>query len=83
MQFDKNAIIGFVLLALLFLGFFYFTRQGQLEAEKKQKHIQDSLALIQPKADSATLSREKAGSDSLNRIRSAGEFPTAAIGSEK
>ncbi|PWU01649.1 MAG: membrane protein insertase YidC [Bacteroidetes bacterium] len=83
MQFDKNAIIGFVLLALLFLGFFYFTRQGQLEAEKKQKHIQDSLALLQPKVDSAALLREKAGSDSLNRISSAGDFKTAALGSEK
>lgn len=52
MQFDKNAILGFVLLAVMFLGFFYFTRQGQLDVEKQKRHIQDSLAMLQPKADS-------------------------------
>ncbi|MFM1794771.1 MAG: rane protein insertase YidC, partial [Bacteroidota bacterium] len=48
MKFDKNSVIGFVLLALLFLGYFYFTRVGQLELEAKQKQIRDSLAALQP-----------------------------------
>ena len=48
MKFDKNSVIGFVLLAGLFLGYFYFTRVGQLELEEKQKQIRDSLAAIQP-----------------------------------
>ena len=51
MQFDKNTILGFVLLALMFLGFFYFTRQGQLDVERQKKHIQDSLAALQPVID--------------------------------
>lgn len=48
MKFDKNSVIGFVLLAGLFLGYFYFTRVGQLELEAKQKQIRDSLAALQP-----------------------------------
>ena len=39
MKFDKNSVIGFVLLAGLFLGYFYFTRVGQLELEEKQKQM--------------------------------------------
>ena len=48
MKFDKNSVIGFVLLAGLLLGYFYFTRVGQLELEEKQKQIRDSLAAILP-----------------------------------
>ncbi len=48
MKFDKNSVIGISLLAILFIGYFYFTRQGQLELEAKQKHIADSLAALQP-----------------------------------
>lgn len=48
MKFDKNSVIGFVLLAGLFLGYFYFTRVGQIELEAKQKQIRDSLAALQP-----------------------------------
>ena len=48
MKFEKNSVIGFVLLAGLFMGYFYFTRVGQLELEAKQKQIRDSLAALQP-----------------------------------
>lgn len=48
MKFDKNSVIGFVLLAGLFMGYFYFTRVGQLELEAKQKQIRDSLAALEP-----------------------------------
>ena len=50
MQLDKNSVIGFVLLALLFFGYFYFTRQGQIELEERQKVIRDSIAKIAPAA---------------------------------
>ncbi len=49
MKLDKNSVIGFVLLALLFFGYFYFTRQGQIELEMKQKQVQDSLARLAPR----------------------------------
>lgn len=48
MKFEKNSVIGIALLAILFIAYFYFTRQGQLELEVKQKQIRDSIAAIQP-----------------------------------
>ena len=59
---DRNTVIGFVLLALLFFGYFYYSKQGQLEAEKEKQHIQDSLNRLKPKVDTVKL---KAASDSL------------------
>jgi YidC/Oxa1 family membrane protein insertase len=53
MGMDRNTVIGFVLLALLFFGYFYYTRQGQLVLEKQKQHIQDSLDKIKPKIDTA------------------------------
>ena len=49
----RNTVIGFVLLALLFFGYFYYTRQGQLTVERQKQHIQDSLNKIHPKADTS------------------------------
>lgn len=48
---DRNTVIGFVLLALLFFGYFYYSQQGQLAVEKQKQHIQDSLNKLKPKAD--------------------------------
>lgn len=42
MNFDRNTIIGFILLALLFFGFFYYTNKQQA-ALQKQKAVQDSI----------------------------------------
>lgn len=50
---DRNTVIGFVLLALLFFGYFYYTRQGQLVAEEQKQHIQDSLSKITPGIDTS------------------------------
>jgi len=43
MGMDKNTIMGFVLLAVLFLGYFFYSSQGSLAAEKQKKHLQDSI----------------------------------------
>ncbi len=82
MQFDKNAILGFVLLAVMFLGFFYFTRQGQLDVEKQQRHIQDSLAMLQPKIDSNTVRADSIHLATQSKVAAAGQFVTAVSGSE-
>ena len=50
---DRNTIIGFVLLALLFFGYFFYTRQGQLALEKDRQHQQDSIDRLKPKVDTA------------------------------
>jgi len=56
MNFDRNTIIGFIILALLFFGFFYYTNQQQLAVQKQKaiadstKRAQDSIAnLTKPK----------------------------------
>ena len=53
MGMDRNTIIGFGLLAVLFIGYFYYTQQGQLALEKQKIHIQDSLNKLKPKIDTA------------------------------
>ena len=42
MNFDRNTVIGFILLAVLFFGFFYFTKTQQA-ALQKQRATQDSI----------------------------------------
>jgi YidC/Oxa1 family membrane protein insertase len=66
MKLDKNSVIGFVLLALLFFGYFYFTRQGQLELERKQladKAKADSLLKARAVADSLVATLQPAKTD--------------------
>ncbi len=50
---DRNTVIGFVLLALLFFGYFYYSSQGKLALEKQEQHIKDSIARLQPKVDTS------------------------------
>jgi YidC/Oxa1 family membrane protein insertase len=80
MKFDRNTVIGFVILAGLFFGYFYFTnkqqseyRKQQAEKQKKEKAIQDSINLVnKPKQDS--LNRI---ADSVAKITKVGNFQAA------
>lgn len=83
MQFDKNTILGFVLLALMFLGFFYFTRQGQLDVERQKKHIQDSLAALQPVIDPDVARADSVQLATQSKVAAAGQFVTAVNSTEK
>jgi len=69
MGMDRNTVIGFVLLALLFFGYFYYTKQGQMAAEKQQQHIQDSLNRLKPKIDTSL--KSVALNDSLSAKKDA------------
>ncbi len=60
---DRNSIIGFALLAVLFFGYFYYSKQGQLTAERERQHIQDSLNKLKPKVD--TTLKMQSAADSL------------------
>ncbi len=84
MKLDKNSVIGFVLLALLFFGYFYFTRQGQIELEKKQKEVQDSLARLAPPKDTTVNISALTQTDSL-KIPGivAGQFNQNGAGKEE
>lgn len=74
MKFDKNSVIGITLLAFLFIGYFYFTRQGQIELEAKQKHMADSLAALQPAAEKMGVAIDTASPQSTQVL-------TAQVGS--
>jgi YidC/Oxa1 family membrane protein insertase len=83
MNFDRNTIIGFVVLGLLFVGYFFYNSQQQ-EAFMKEKARQDSIAKANmPKIDSAALKNESIKIDSQNRAISAGGFLAAANGAEE
>lgn len=60
---DRNTVIGFVLLALLFFGYFFYSQKGQLAAEQQKQHIQDSLNKLKPKID--TTAKLEAIKDSI------------------
>ena len=83
MNLDRNSVIGFVLLALLFFGYFYFTRQGQIELEAKQKRMQDSLAKIQPRKDPQLVKLDSVTTDSLSKLSAAGQFANPGYGKEE
>lgn len=87
MKFDRNTVIGFVVLAALFFGYFYFTNKDQAEYRKKQAReqaIQDSVRLANaPKPDSAVVRLDSLHTDSLNKIAKEGVFHGAGTGTEQ
>lgn len=81
MNFDRNTVIGFVLLALLFFGYFYLLNTEQSEMRQRQareQFVRDSLAATQkPAVDSQQVVRDSLRSDSLARQLQAGSFTPA------
>ena len=85
MNFDRNTVIGFVVLAVLFFGYFYFINKEQA-ANRQRKAIEDSIANAQkPKQIKDTTAEKKAAavSDSIAKVTSAGQFQQAASGTEQ
>jgi YidC/Oxa1 family membrane protein insertase len=91
MNFDRNTVIGFVLLALLFFGFFYFNNKEQ-SAMKQRQAIQkikdDSIAKAnQPKPKADTTQKKDTltttGQTTTPTITVTGEFQKAMTGTEK
>jgi len=68
MKFDRNTVMGFVLLALLFLGMFWFNSKEQ-NRYLAEKHKTDEIKRIQ---DST-----KRASDSIARFKNSPQTPTA------
>src|SRR6476620_2538451 len=87
MKFDRNTVIGFVILAGLFFGYFYFTNKDQAEYRQKQAReqaIKDSTARANaPKIDSAAALRDSIRTDSVNRIAKEGQFHSSGTDTEQ
>ncbi|HEX6848841.1 MAG TPA: membrane protein insertase YidC, partial [Chitinophagaceae bacterium] len=85
MKFDRNTVIGFVLLALLFFGFFYFNNQEQARLAKN-KAIQDSIAKAsqpKPKRDTANNKIDTSQLQTPQITNVTGQFQRAMIGAEQ
>ncbi len=86
MKFDRNTILGFTILAILFFGYFIYTNKEQTANRKKkmaEQAITDSInaaniALNKPKEDS--LSKVQ---DSVTKKENAGSFFGASDSTEK
>ncbi|MBS1747932.1 MAG: membrane protein insertase YidC [Bacteroidetes bacterium] len=75
---DKNTVIGIVLLAILFIAFFWYTNKEQTAYLAHQQHIQDSLRLdsikkITPEQKAAAY-QDSLRRDSIVKHNSAGNF---------
>ncbi len=87
MKTDKNTVIGFVLLGILFFVYFWYSNKQQSELLVTKQRQEDSLRIVkaanlkpqdleQAKLDSIRM-------DSTSRVSAAGDFKTAAINSEE
>ncbi len=86
MKFDRNTIIGFVLLAALFIGYFTIINKDQAAYKKTQQAKQDSISRV--KDSLAKISKPKDDSlkkvvDSVTSVANAGAFVAASDSNEK
>ena len=82
MNFDRNTVIGFVVLALLFMGYFYFNSQQQ-SAFLKDKQRQDSIAKLNQPKPVVNPTTDTVSKDTTNRPQLGGEFQQYGGGSEQ
>ena len=83
MNFDRNTVLGFIILAALFIGYFIYNSKDQ-EAFQKKQAIQDSITNAnRPKPDTLALRKDSLVNDSVSRITNAGNFQQAAEGTEQ
>lgn len=87
MKLDKNTVVGFTLLAILFFLFFWYNNKQQQDFQKYDKHIKDSIATVEaskrPILDSVKEKMMAAHEDSARQIEKAGKMVNAAIGTEQ
>lgn len=87
MKTDKNTVVGFVLIGILFIGYFWFSSKQQQVILAEKKHTEDSIARVRaltaPQTDPATAKLDSLKRDSLNNSVAAGSFQNAANGTEQ
>lgn len=80
MGFDRNTIIGFSLLAVLFMGYFWYVSSNQKAAMELKKRQEDSIAALRPKVDSAQWRADSTRMAQQRDSVSAGDFAASANG---
>jgi len=87
MKTDKNTLIGFVLLGVLFFVYFWYNNKQQGELATIRQKQEDSIkkvtvANLKP-MDTVLARLDSLKRDSATRLSAAGDFTTAAIGTEQ
>jgi YidC/Oxa1 family membrane protein insertase len=84
MGFDRNTVIGFVLLMGLLMGYLYFAQRGGMAAAKEKQRIADSTRKAQAKnVDSVQIKKDTKTKDSIQQVQTAGTFTGSGTGEEK
>ena len=86
MNFDRNTVIGFIVLALLFGGYFWWTSKEQTAARKQlaiEQARKDSISAVQAKQNSVATQQDSLHTDTLNKIKESGQFQKAVFGPER
>lgn len=87
MKTDKNTVIGFVLIGILFILYFWFTNKQQQAILKEKQHVEDSIARVKaltaPVVDPAVARLDSLRRDSTEKTAAAGSFTDAATGTEQ
>jgi YidC/Oxa1 family membrane protein insertase len=83
MGFDRNTIIGFVLIGVLLVGMMWYNGRNEQAYKAEQKRIADSLERIKPKADPAIAKADSLMADSAKKFQSAGNFQRFLGGAEQ
>ncbi|MEJ7683988.1 MAG: hypothetical protein WKG06_40275 [Segetibacter sp.] len=78
MKTDNNTVIGFVLIGILFIGYFWFSNRQQQVLVQERKRTEDSIArakaLAAPPVNTAIVKLDSLKRDSLNNLTAAGNF---------
>jgi YidC/Oxa1 family membrane protein insertase len=83
MGFDRNTVIGFVLIGALLVAMLVINNRNQTLYQAEQKRIADSTAKTLPKVDSSKIKQEAAIVDSVKKTQAAGDFQKYAQGSRQ
>ena len=83
MNFDRNTVIGFVVLAALFFGYFYYNSKEQAAFKKEQARLDSITNANKPRPDTLAQKIDSITADSIGRVTNAGDFQTAANGTEE
>ena len=68
MGMDRNTVIGFILIGVLFVGMFYFNNRSNQAYLAEQKKIEDSIAKTRPKIDVKAARLDSIRADSLRKL---------------
>jgi YidC/Oxa1 family membrane protein insertase len=74
MNFDRNTVIGFIILALLFFGFFYYNSQQQAAQQKEKARIDSIAKSHQARPDPLAVRKDSLAADSIKNSLDSAKF---------